>query len=151
MDMNLNKLGDSEGQGSLACSSPWGHRELDATERPTTTNQQLNRPESDVGLGVWAPCPPKLLLNLVNFFVGALVRFWSTLLSEGFGRRMNLLSSGLEIWALWSSNDFVIVLVKLPSFWITWGLFLLYKLALRFLNCWEVFLHLWQSLSVMFS
>ena len=23
--------GDSEGQGSLACCSPWGHRELDAT------------------------------------------------------------------------------------------------------------------------
>ena len=26
-------LGDSEGQGSLACCSPWGHRELDMTER----------------------------------------------------------------------------------------------------------------------
>ena len=24
--------GDSEGQGSLVCSSPWGHRELDMTE-----------------------------------------------------------------------------------------------------------------------
>ena len=24
MDMNLNKLRDSEGQGSLACCSPWG-------------------------------------------------------------------------------------------------------------------------------
>ena len=29
MDMNLNKLGDSEGQGSLECCSPWGHNELD--------------------------------------------------------------------------------------------------------------------------
>ena len=26
MDMNLNKLRDSEGQGSLMCCSPWGHR-----------------------------------------------------------------------------------------------------------------------------
>ena len=26
-------LGDSEGQGSLACSSPWGHKELDTPER----------------------------------------------------------------------------------------------------------------------
>ena len=27
MDMNLSKLwGNSEGQGSLACCSPWGHR-----------------------------------------------------------------------------------------------------------------------------
>ena len=24
-------LGDGEGQGSLACCSPWGHRELDIT------------------------------------------------------------------------------------------------------------------------
>ena len=25
--------GDGEGQGSLACCSPWGHKELDMTER----------------------------------------------------------------------------------------------------------------------
>ena len=24
-------MGDSEGQGSLACCSPWGHEELDTT------------------------------------------------------------------------------------------------------------------------
>ena len=26
-------LGDVDGQGSLACCSPWGHKELDTTER----------------------------------------------------------------------------------------------------------------------
>ena len=26
-------LGDSEGQGSLVCCSPWGRKELDTTER----------------------------------------------------------------------------------------------------------------------
>ena len=26
-------LGDSEGQGSLKCCSPWAHKELDKTER----------------------------------------------------------------------------------------------------------------------
>ena len=26
-------LGDSEGQGSLACCCPWGHKESDTTER----------------------------------------------------------------------------------------------------------------------
>ena len=31
MDMNLGKLGDSEGQGGLTCSSPWGHKESDTT------------------------------------------------------------------------------------------------------------------------
>ena len=25
-------VGDSEGRGSLACCSPWGHKELDTTE-----------------------------------------------------------------------------------------------------------------------
>ena len=33
MDMNLSKPGDSEGQGSLACCSPWGRKESDTTER----------------------------------------------------------------------------------------------------------------------
>ena len=27
-------LGNGEGQGSLACSSPWGRKESDKTERP---------------------------------------------------------------------------------------------------------------------
>ena len=30
-------LGDSEGQGSLACCSPWGRKELDTTERLNLT------------------------------------------------------------------------------------------------------------------
>ena len=29
---------DSEGQGSLACCSPWGHKELDTTERLNKSN-----------------------------------------------------------------------------------------------------------------
>ena len=33
MDMSLSKLGDKEGQGSLACCSPWGCKELDTTEQ----------------------------------------------------------------------------------------------------------------------
>ena len=30
-------LGDGEGQGSLACCSPWGSKELDTPERLATT------------------------------------------------------------------------------------------------------------------
>ena len=33
--------GDSEGQGSLVCCSPWGHKELDRTE-------QLNSSKMDI-------------------------------------------------------------------------------------------------------
>ena len=39
-------LGDSEGQGSLACCSPWGHKELDMTER-------LNNNSSFVSSTLW--------------------------------------------------------------------------------------------------
>ena len=31
-------LGDSEGQGSLACCSPWGHKELDMAEQLNSNN-----------------------------------------------------------------------------------------------------------------
>ena len=30
--LSLNKLQETEGQGSVECCSPWGHRELDTTE-----------------------------------------------------------------------------------------------------------------------
>ena len=34
MDLSLSKLwGDGEGQGSLVCCSPWGHKESDTTEQ----------------------------------------------------------------------------------------------------------------------
>ena len=32
-------LGDSEGQGSLACCSPWGQKELDTTYGPNNNNE----------------------------------------------------------------------------------------------------------------
>ena len=39
MDISLSKLtGDSEGQERLACCSPWGHKELDTTERLDINN-----------------------------------------------------------------------------------------------------------------
>ena len=33
MDMSLGKLWECEGQGSLACCSPWGHKKSDMTEQ----------------------------------------------------------------------------------------------------------------------
>ena len=32
MDMSLSKLGVGDGQGSLVCCSPWGHKESEMTE-----------------------------------------------------------------------------------------------------------------------
>ena len=40
MDKSLCKLGDGDGQGGLACCSPWGCRESDMTER--LNNRTLN-------------------------------------------------------------------------------------------------------------
>ena len=36
-------LGDDEGQGSLACCSPWCHKELDTTERQNNNHVQIRR------------------------------------------------------------------------------------------------------------
>ena len=40
MDMNLGTLGDGEGQGGLACYSPWGREELDMTWQLNNNNIQ---------------------------------------------------------------------------------------------------------------
>ena len=32
---------DSEGLGSLSCCSPWGHKELDTTEKLNTDNSHM--------------------------------------------------------------------------------------------------------------
>ena len=42
MDMSLSKLGYTEGQGSLACCSPWGHKELDMTQQLNSNNSNFN-------------------------------------------------------------------------------------------------------------
>ena len=57
MDMNLSNLWEMrEGQGSLACCSPWSHKELDVTERPNNNRGMkkgfpLIHLESSPGLG----------------------------------------------------------------------------------------------------
>ena len=35
-------LGDGEGQGSLACGSPWGHNELNMTDQLNNNNKTNN-------------------------------------------------------------------------------------------------------------
>ena len=39
VDMSQQIPGDSEEQGSLACCSPWGCKELDMTERLNNNNK----------------------------------------------------------------------------------------------------------------
>ena len=38
-------LGVGDGQGSLMCSSPWGHTEMDVTERLNWMNNELSERE----------------------------------------------------------------------------------------------------------
>ena len=56
MDMSLNKLGGGERQGSLACCSPWGHKESDVTDQ---LNNHLTRETEDKGAGLGARTPFK--------------------------------------------------------------------------------------------
>ena len=44
-DMSLSKLGDSEGQGSLACCGQWCCKDSDTTDRLTWTEFHLTLPE----------------------------------------------------------------------------------------------------------
>ena len=47
MDMGLSKaLGDGEGQGSLACCSPWSHKESDMTE--ATSHSTAHNPSDSL-------------------------------------------------------------------------------------------------------
>ena len=52
-------LGDSKGQGSIGCCSPWGYKELDMNEQLNNNNHLFARP--------WDMCsrlnfsPPKFL------------------------------------------------------------------------------------------
>ena len=44
-----------DGQGGLACCSPWGHNELDTTERPNSNNPTLKQP-CLLGINQSSPC-----------------------------------------------------------------------------------------------
>ena len=79
MDMSLSKLqeqtpGDSEGQGSLACCSPWGHKESDAIEQLNTTTKS-----------------PKL--SIIKF---------TRVPYRKFGKQTNTMK--LYVWSLFSKN-----------------------------------------------
>ena len=43
MDMSLSGLGVGDGQGSLVCCNPWGHKESDTTERLNWTELNWGR------------------------------------------------------------------------------------------------------------
>ena len=40
--------GDGEGQGGLACCSPWGHKELDTTEQLNNNNKKVQIQEAEI-------------------------------------------------------------------------------------------------------
>ena len=42
VDVRLSKLWEMEGQGSLACCSPWGHKESDRTEKLNNNNNKIS-------------------------------------------------------------------------------------------------------------
>ena len=55
--------GGSEGQGSLACCSPWGHKELDMTGQPNNNNLQIIFISCDIYYLRMGPQQPCMLAN----------------------------------------------------------------------------------------
>ena len=56
-------LGDGEGQGSLACCSPWGRKESDTTERLNNSNNTCKETEAPhLTARRWKQPPETLLL-----------------------------------------------------------------------------------------
>ena len=49
MDVSEQALGDSEGQGSLVCCSPWGCKELDMTEQLNNRNNVFQHKSVQIG------------------------------------------------------------------------------------------------------
>ena len=48
-DVSLSKLGDGDGQGSLVCCSPWGHKESDTSEQPNNNYNLPNQKAPHLG------------------------------------------------------------------------------------------------------
>ena len=55
-------LGDGDGQGSLACCSPWGCKEADTTEGLNNNQQQLKK-KKDPTTKMERSCMPHLRLD----------------------------------------------------------------------------------------
>ena len=55
--------GDSEGQGSLVCCSPWGHKESDTTWQLNNRMTQFRKNKKSTI--VW--CSPSFSLSRMNF------------------------------------------------------------------------------------
>ena len=70
MDMNLNKLQETEKQGSLACCSPWDHKQSDMTSRVNNNNPSKVLPcnftiNTAIYKGGWSMswCPSNVIRN----------------------------------------------------------------------------------------
>ena len=53
-------LGEEEGLGSLACCSPWGHKESDTAERLNNNNKTNDARHNDLDCRHKAPVRPGL-------------------------------------------------------------------------------------------
>ena len=63
-------LGDSDRQGRLSCCSPWGHKELDMTERLNNNNKN-----NFIVLDVFAYGATQVVRDLVNFDGSRVLRY----------------------------------------------------------------------------
>ena len=85
--------GDGEGQGSLACCSPWGHKESDTTERLNTNNKAEHWPISD------GTCIPVSALLPTCCVTSSMLIPWESISSSAkWGRRCLRVSPALPFY-----------------------------------------------------
>ena len=75
MDTSLSKLGVGDGQGSLACCSPWGRKEPDTTEGLTRTQTHTPRAARTPAAYSGLRLPLWFCVLLFNFFLMCSVIF----------------------------------------------------------------------------
>ena len=61
-------LGDSEGQGSLACCRPWGHKESDITEW-LNSNSTPEMHKSSAEEWLWMPNPQASVIRIISYIL----------------------------------------------------------------------------------
>ena len=67
-------LGDSEGQGSLVCGSPWGHKEWSMTEQLNNNNWIISTSHAEISLiHLFKKCGfdphPSVTIHFISLFL----------------------------------------------------------------------------------
>ena len=87
-------LGVGDGQGSFACWSPWGHKELDTTEWLNWSTGSKN------SLYCWDPCHTVGLLFLFSTLLFSSINTYKCLQAHTFAKQQDSMGK-VRVWPQW--------------------------------------------------